>query len=99
MDDPIETPTVDDEKSVGLVGATICFTPKTSPVSSPNRKGSPSGVNAITTEYSLNGDSNNYIGSLHEDSMDHTCMESVVSIMKSSAVQVASSLDGRSITE
>ncbi len=98
MDDPIETPVMDDEKSDVLVGATICFTPETSPVSSPNRKGSPSGVNAITTVCSLNSDSNNYIGSLHEDPMDHTGMESVL-ITKSSAVQIASSLDGRSITE
>ena len=104
--EPIEMPSaMEDEKSVGLVGATICFTPESSPVSSPNRKGFATAgrrVNAstATSVHSQTSGSNNYIGSLHEDDpMDNTGMESVVSIMKSSAVRVASSLDGRSITE
>jgi len=89
--------TMDDEKSVGLVGATICFTPGSSPVSSPKRATSTSRVNASTSVYS----SNDYIGSVHEGPRDNSdsIMESVVSIMKSSAVRIASSLDGRSITE
>lgn len=104
--DPIEMPSaLDDEKSVGLVGATICFTPESSPVSSPNRKafataGGRVNASTATSVHSQTSGSNNYIGSLHEDDpMDNTGMESVVSIMKSSAVRVASSLDGRSITE
>lgn len=97
-DGPIEmmplANTMDDEKSVGLVGATICFTPESSPVSSPKVKGAP----ATSTVYSLHSGSNNYIGSVHEGHSDGI-MESVVSIMKSSVVRIASSLDGRSITE
>mmetsp|Transcript_1445 Transcript_1445/g.2758 ORF Transcript_1445/g.2758 Transcript_1445/m.2758 type:complete len:846 (+) Transcript_1445:271-2808(+) len=86
---------VDDEKSC-IVGATICFTPESSPHSSPNLervKGSESIID------SLNSGSNNYIGSVNVVASGDSGVEGASSKMSSSVRNVASSLDGHSTTE
>eukprot|EP00579_Thalassiosira_antarctica_P003480 CAMPEP_0201902834 /NCGR_PEP_ID=MMETSP0902-20130614/55161_1 /ASSEMBLY_ACC=CAM_ASM_000551 /TAXON_ID=420261 /ORGANISM="Thalassiosira antarctica, Strain CCMP982" /LENGTH=884 /DNA_ID=CAMNT_0048436851 /DNA_START=145 /DNA_END=2800 /DNA_ORIENTATION=- len=90
----------DDEKS-GIVGATICFTPEPSPRSSPNREGIGGGESNIDSLIidSLNSNSNNYIVSVNGVASGDGGMEGVASRMSSSAMHVASSLDGRTTTE
>ena len=88
----------DEEKSiVGLLGATICFTPVNSPRSSPNHM---EGVRDDLS-YISSSQSNNYIGSLRGYSTgDNSGVEGTVAgRMSCSAMQIASSLDGLSTTE
>jgi len=88
----------DDEENsiVGLLGATICFTPVNSPRSSPNMEGVRDDLS-----YGNSSQSNNYIGSLRGYSTgDNSGVEGAVAgRMSCSAMQIASSLDGRSTTE
>lgn len=88
----------DDEENsiVGLLGATICFTPVNSPRSSPNMEGVRDDLS-----YGNLSQSNNYIGSLRGYSTgDNSGVEGAVAgRMSCSAMQIASSLDGRSTTE
>lgn len=82
----------DDDNQSGIVGATICFTPETSPRASPkqdaviNREVNPlvhhSEINTTST------DTDNYIGSVEANSK-----------LGNSLMHVASSLDDRSTTE
>lgn len=84
----------EDKKSVGLVGATICFTPEPSPRSSPN-------MECVRGDLTCIGslESNDYISSLKGYSMGGSGVEGAANRMTSSAEQIASSLDGRSTTE
>lgn len=90
----------DDDKSVGgIVGATICFTPQPSPRSSPTNEGAV-GREESTHHGSIDGSSNDYIGSVRAFPSGSGTVEGVLSSkMSSSARHVASSLDGRSTTE
>jgi hypothetical protein len=83
------------DEDVGLVGATICFTPEPSPRSSPNLEGVREDLSIIC---SLSV-SNNYIGSLNAHTTGGSSVEGAASKMSSSAMHIASSLDGRSTTE
>jgi hypothetical protein len=81
--------------AVGLVGATICFTPEPSPRSSPNLEGVREDLSNIC---SLSV-SSNYIGSVNAYTTGGGGVEGESSKMTSSAMHIASSLDGRSTTE
>jgi len=81
--------------AVGLVGATICFTPEPSPRSSPTLEGVREDLSNICS-LSVNS---NYIGSLDAYITSGSYVEGAASKMNSSAMQIASSLDGRSTTE
>jgi hypothetical protein len=85
----------DDGKSVGLVGATICFTPQPSPRSSPNLDGARGVLSNIC---SLSGESSNYIGDLLAYATG-SGTEGASTKLRTSAVQIASSLDGRSTSD
>jgi len=75
-------------KKCGLLGTTICYTPEPSPRSSPIKRDVPN-LDSVNTSINYN------IGSV--DGLSRG-MEGVASRMSSSAMQVASSLDGRSNT-
>ena len=84
----------DDEENsiVGLLGATICFTPVNSPRSSPNMEG-------VRDDLSCGNSSNNYIGSLRGYSTgDNGGVEGAIA-GRMSIRKIASSLDGLSTTE
>ena len=85
----------DDGKSVGLVGATICFTPQPSPRSSPNLDGARGNLSHIGGSLS---ESSNFIGDLLACATG-SGTEGASSNLRTSAVQIASSLDGRSTSD
>mmetsp|Transcript_26190 Transcript_26190/g.56218 ORF Transcript_26190/g.56218 Transcript_26190/m.56218 type:complete len:990 (-) Transcript_26190:180-3149(-) len=85
----------DGEKS-GIMGATICFTPESSPRSSPNLEGT---GRASSNLDSINSHSNDYIGSINGVTSSGSGVDGVSSRMSSSAMHIPSSLDGRSTTE
>jgi len=87
---------VADAEKDGIVGATICFTPQSSPRSSPTKLGGVQQLEAPDLD-SLNSKSNEYIGSINGAGSGDT--GTGVAAMSSSAMHIESSLDGRSTTE
>ncbi|KAL3807137.1 hypothetical protein ACHAXA_004222 [Cyclostephanos tholiformis] len=87
-------PDADDGKSVGLLGTTICFTPEHSPLSSPNLEG----VRGELSNIGSLSESIDYIGDLLAYASG-SGTDGASSKLRSSAMQIASSLDGRSTSD